>query len=259
MEGGLALLAHERYEEILKLLEKDGSVKVSMLTKLFNVSIETIRRDLEHLEKQNHLKRVYGGAVLEKINKKQFNFETREKEYIEEKREITNTAVKFITEGQSIAMDASTTNLEVAKILKTKFKKLTILTNSLAIANELADMEYYTIILTGGIFIKDEFSLVGDIAEKNISDFYIDTAFISISGVSLHAGLTEYSFDGIQIQKKMIEVSKQVIVLADNSKFDVVCLQKVADLDKVDMIITDSKLKKCVLDKYLNKGIKIIN
>ncbi len=253
------MLVQERYEQILDLIEKNGSVKVSMLVKLFNVSIETVRRDLEYLEKEGHLKRIYGGAVLEKVSEKQFTFQTREKEYIDEKKEIVNIAVRFVKEGQSIAMDASTTNLEIAKVIKKKFERLTIITNSLIIASELSDMNKYTIILTGGILKGDQLSLVGNIAENNIGDFNVDIAFISVSGVSLHAGLTDQYLDELMIQKKMVEIAQNIIVLADSSKFDVVCLQKISDLDKINMIITDSKLKDSILEKYLKNGIEVIN
>ncbi|WP_066495193.1 DeoR/GlpR family DNA-binding transcription regulator [Abyssisolibacter fermentans] len=253
------MLAQERYEKILNIIEEDGSVKVSMLTKLFNVSIETIRRDLDYLEKEGYLKKVYGGAVLEKVSMKQLARQTREKENIEEKKEIADIAVRFISEGQSIAMNASTTNLEIAKVLKLKCKKLTVITNSLLIASELADMDKYTIILTGGIFRKEEFSLVGGLAKNNISEFNVDTAFISVSGVSLYAGITDYDIDELQIQKQMINISQQVIVLADSSKIDTRSLLKVEDLNKINMIITDSTLKKNILQKYNQNGIEIIN
>ncbi|GAA0725761.1 DeoR/GlpR family DNA-binding transcription regulator [Clostridium malenominatum] len=253
------MLAQERYEQILSILNSEGSVKVSKLTKLFNVSIETIRRDLEYLEKEGHLERVYGGAVLNKVGNNQLKFENREKEFTNEKIEVANIAARYVAEGQSLAMDASTTNLEIAKVLKTKFKKLTILTNSLAIANELLDMDKYTIILTGGVLKNDEFSLVGDITLKYIENFNINTAFISVSGVSLKEGLTDFIFEHLQIQKKFIEISQNVIVLADSSKFDSVSLLKVCNLDEVNMIITDSKIKKNVLEKYLNSGIEIVN
>ncbi|WP_035294155.1 DeoR/GlpR family DNA-binding transcription regulator [Clostridium sp. KNHs214] len=253
------MLAQERYDEILDILNREGTVKVSRLTKLFDVSIETVRRDLEYLEKEGQLKRVYGGAVLNKKGEVQLKFEKREKEFLEEKKQIAEIATRFIVEGQSIAMDASTTNLEIAKGLKTKFQKLTILTNSLAIANELMYMDNYTVILTGGILKSDEFSLVGDITENYISHFNIDTAFISASGVSLKEGITDYIFDHLQIQKKFIDISQNIIILADSSKFDSVSLLKICDLEEVNVIVTDSNLKENVLQKYLNRGIEVVN
>lgn len=253
------MLAQERYDQIIKIIESEGSVKVSNLTRLFKVSIETIRRDLDYLEKNGHLKKVYGGAILEKNRKKQLSLQVREKENIEEKREIANIATKFINEGQSIAMNASTTNLEIAKALKLKFKRLTILTNSLLIVNELSDMDDYSIILTGGIFRKTEFSLSGAIAESIIKEFNVDISFISVSGVSLFADITDYDIEELEIQKQMMKISQQVIVLADSSKIDAISLLKVGRLDEINCVITNSNVPDSIIQKYMESGVEIIN
>lgn len=253
------MLAQERYQQILDMLEKGGSVKVSKLMKLFDVSIETVRRDLEYLEKEGYLKRVYGGAVLENVNAKQMSFKTRETEYIKEKKEIADIAMNFITEGQSIALDSATTTLEIARALKRKFERLTILTNSIIIASELSNMDKYTVILCGGILKREELSLVGDLTIHDLEKFRIDIAFIGASGISLKEGITDYDMEQLTIQKKLIEISQQVIIVADSSKFDGVSLAKMCDLDKIDMIITDSNLKAKILEKYKNNGIEVIN
>lgn len=252
------MLAEERYKKILQLLEKDNSVKTSALTKLFNVSIETIRRDLEYLENEGLLKRVYGGAVLDKVDAKQQVFQVREKDHFDEKIEIAQIACRFVEEGQSIAMDVSTTNLEIAKMLKQKFRMLTILTNSLIIANELADMDDYTVILTGGILRKEEYSLIGEMCETNIGQFHVDLAFISASGISLNAGITDYGFGEVQAKKRMLDIAQKIIVVCNSSRFDVISLLKVCDLSRVDQIITDAKLKDHVAERYKRAGLEII-
>ncbi|SHI50007.1 transcriptional regulator, DeoR family [Clostridium cavendishii DSM 21758] len=253
------MLAQDRYQKILELLEQNDSVRVSNLIKIFNVSMETIRRDLDHLEKKGLLKKVYGGAVRERINTNQASFNVREKEFIEEKQEIAKIAIRYITEGQSIALNSGTTTLEIAKLLKINFEKLTILTNSVAIALELSDMSKYTIILCGGIFNGEEYSLAGEFALENISKFRIDTAFISVSGISLLDGFTDHNLDEIQIQRKLIEISQQVFMLSDSSKFDTLSLLKLCDISKADMIITDSKLNDNILNKYKANDIEVIN
>lgn len=253
------MLVQDRYQKIIEILNKKNSVRVSYLMELFDVSIETVRRDLEHLEKEGYLKRVYGGAVLEKVNTNLGTFRDREYEYTEEKKEIASTAIKYISEGQSIAMDYGTTTLEVAKMLKDNFEKLTVLTNSLAIANELADRSKYNIILSGGILRGDELSLFGPLADENLRKFHIDTCFVSVSGVSLKEGLTDFVFEGIQLQRRLIDISERSIVLADSSKFDTVSLLQVCDITKADMIITDSKLRPNVLERYRGSGIDVVN
>jgi DeoR family transcriptional regulator, fructose operon transcriptional repressor len=255
----MELLVQDRYKKICDILERENSVKVTTLTNLFGVSVETIRRDLEYLEGEGLLKRVHGGAVLERINGLQSTFNCREDEYKEQKAEIGEIASRYIREGQSIAVDVSTTNYEVIKVLKQKFKKLTIITNSLSILNELADMEGYTVIALGGILRGDELSFIGAMAEENISKFHVDTAFISMSGISLREGLTDYGFGEVSIKKKMMKIAQENIVLADSSKFDVVSLLKVCDFNDINMIITDSSLKQSLHEKYQKNGIEVIN
>lgn len=253
------MFAQQRYNDILDTLNKNGSVKVSALIKRFGVSFETVRRDLEYLEKEGYLKRVHGGAVLDEVNSVELPFTMRETKHATEKKEIAELATRFVTEGQSIAMDVSTTNTELAKAFKKKFERLTVVTNSLPIANELAEMPNYTIILAGGVLRNNELCLVGEMAEKFISQFYIDTFFMSISGVSLIQGLTDYGFGEVNLKSQMLKQTQKTIVLADSSKFDVVSLMKVCEIDQVDSIITDSKLSEKIRDKYLKNGIEIIN
>jgi len=252
------LFAKERHEEINKMIRRDKSVRVANLMKHFNVSIETIRRDLEYMEKQGLLTRVHGGAVLEEVNSRELSFIVRESKHLKEKQEIAKKATEFVMEGQSIAMDVSTTNTEFAKELKKRFTRLTILTNSMTIAHELSDMQDYTIIFAGGIMRNRELCTVGEFTENFISQFHIDTFFMSISGISLTKGLTDYGAGELQVKKKMIEISQHRIVLADNSKFDIVSLLNVCPFSHVNRIITDSKINENVLAKYKENGIEVL-
>ncbi|HLQ95198.1 MAG TPA: DeoR/GlpR family DNA-binding transcription regulator [Pseudogracilibacillus sp.] len=252
------MFAKERHEEIKKMVRKNKSVKVSHLIQYFNVSIETVRRDLEYLEQEGFLTRVHGGAVLEEVNSRELSFTVRKSKYLKEKQEIAKKAAAYVIEGQSIAMDVSTTNTEFAKVLKEKFSRLTVLTNSMIIANELSEMPDYTIIFAGGILRNQELCTVGDFTEDFISQFHIDTFFMSVSGLSLTKGLTDYGAGELQVKKKMIEISQHRIVLADSSKFDVVSLLNVCPFEQVNRIITDSKINENVLAKYQETGIEIL-
>lgn len=252
------MFAKERRKEIVKRLRKDKSVKVSHLMKWFNVSFETVRRDLEFLEKQGLLTRVHGGAVLEEVNSRELSFTIRESKYLKEKQEIANKATNYVMEGQSIAMDVSTTNTELAKALKKQFTRLTVLTNSMTIANELSEMPDYTIIFAGGILRNQELCTVGDFTEDFITQFHIDTFFMSISGISLSKGLTDYGAGELQVKKKMMDIAQHKIVLADSSKFDIVSLLNVCPFDQINRIITDSNINENVLNKYRDTGVKIV-
>lgn len=255
---GDILLAQERKNEIMNLLEREGSVKVSMLVKLFEMSIETVRRDLESLEKDGLLKRVYGGAVLNQNKIYRLNYSNREKKFIDEKKEISKVVVKYIEEGQSIALNNSTTNIEVARELKKHFKKLTIITNSLMITSELADAKGFTVILTGGVLNNKEFGFYGEFSENVISNFMVDKAILSVSGVSLVHGITDYLLEEVQIEKKLMSIAQEVIILVDSSKIDNVSLVKVSDIHNTNLIITDSNIDPKILKKYLKLGIEIV-
>lgn len=253
------MLVKERYDRIREKLEIFHSVRVQVLVEEFGVSTETVRRDLEYLESVGVLKRVHGGAVLEKDHSKEQSFIKRETLFINEKREIAEHATQFVKEEHVIAMDVSTTNTEIAKALKTKFKKLTIITNSLPIAYELSSMPQYTIILAGGTLRNEELCVVGEHAESFLSQFHINLFFMSMSGVSLNAGLTDYGVGEWNIKKKMLEQSKTTYVVADSSKFDAVSMLKVCSFNQIEGIITDSKLPPQIKQNYLNKGIRVIH
>lgn len=257
MKGVPTVFAKERHEEIAKQVRQDKSVKAVELMNYFQVSFETIRRDLLYLEKQGVLTRVHGGAVLEEVNSRELSFTVRESKHLQEKEEIAEKATNYVVEGQSIAMDVSTTNTAFAKALKRKFSRLTILTNSMTIARELSEMPDYTIIFAGGILRNQELCTIGDFTENFITQFHVDTFFMSISGVSLSKGLTDYGAGELQVKKKMMEIVQQKIVLADSSKFDIVSLLNACSIYEVDRIITDSNIQQNTINKYQDAGVKI--
>ncbi|WP_338131254.1 DeoR/GlpR family DNA-binding transcription regulator [Cohnella rhizosphaerae] len=146
--------------------------------KAFGVSFETIRRDLERLEKERYLVRVHGGATLpDNEYRNELPFTVREQEQKQEKRELATTASRFVKEGQSLILDVSTTNTEFAKVLCEKFERLTVMTNSFPIANLLMNKPSFTIIFVGGVVRNSEQSVVGDFAESFVAQFHADTFF----------------------------------------------------------------------------------
>lgn len=253
------MLVEERKEKIIQILEKDGNIKVSHLTKLFNVSLQTIRRDLETLEADDLIKKVYGGAILNKEKIQDITHSTREKQSLMEKEEIAEIAVKLIEEGDSIALNDSTTNLAIAKKLKEKFKKLTIISNSLLIITELSNVEGFNVILAGGILNIKEQAFFGEITKRILDAFIIDKAFISVSGFSLRTGITDYPLEEVQIQKKLLDISQKSIILADSSKLESTSLIKVRDVSDVDILVTDSNVSSEIKNIYEKAGIGIIS
>ncbi|THF84481.1 DeoR/GlpR family DNA-binding transcription regulator [Cohnella fermenti] len=253
------MLARERHNKIIQMLHRQQFIKANDLMKAFGVSFETIRRDLDHLEKENYLRRVHGGATLpENDYRIELPFTIREHKLKEEKRELALTASRFVTEGQSLILDVSTTNTEFAKVLCEKFERLTVMTNSFVIANLLMNKPLFTIIFVGGVVRNSEQSIVGDFAEAFVAQFHADTFFMSTSGISLEEGLTDYGIGEIQLKVKMLHRSKRVIALADSSKFEVVSLHPVCSLREIDKIVTDSKVSPEIVRLYKARGTEIV-
>jgi len=257
-------LPEKRYEQILSILEKEGSVKVSMLKTAIGVSSETVRRDLEFLETEGYLKRTHGGAiaietnVMEESSNGYLEFQKRERQKVAEKAEIAEIASQYIEEGQSLALDSGTTSRKLAEIIKSKFNRLTIVTNSLHIANVLAEAKGFTVILTGGVLSPEEFSLTTDMATLIFSKLNINTFFLTTCGVSVESGITYQRPDEIMVQIKMMEASDKTIIITDSSKLGVNSLYKMCGLEKINMIITDSSVTQQQVKMFENVNVPVI-
>ena len=253
------MLAQERYNYILDQLQRKKTVHVKNLSATLDVTNETIRRDLEFLEKEGLLSRVHGGASSVQFETMQGGFNHRIFSNAQQKEDIAKKAISLVSEGQSISLDYSTTCLFSPREIKKYYKNLTIITNSNEIVCALSDIHTYNIIFCGGIYNFAERSCFGEPAMTMVRQLNIDLAFIGIGGVSAREGLTETFFDGVEMLRSYINAAQRKIVLADNSKFEKVALIKVCDLSDVDTIITDSMIKPKVLEKYKNVEIEIIS
>ncbi|MDY2627538.1 MAG: DeoR/GlpR family DNA-binding transcription regulator [Lachnospiraceae bacterium] len=251
------MLSEQRYEKISGLLESEGSVKTSTLCSLLSASRETIRRDLETMEAQGLLRRIRGGAmklepsktdsqmpgvpVQEKNESLQYaSFDKRQKQHFLNKEKVARKAAEYISEGQAIALDSGTTALELARVIRHRFHSLTVVTNSLPVAAELADAEGITLVLTGGIYNSDEKAFTSDLATLIFSRINIDILFLTTCGISVERGITYQRVDEIIVQDRMMEASGKTIVIADSSKIGVNSLVKMCGIDRISMIITDS-------------------
>jgi len=256
------LMPEERYIKIKDLLERNGSVTAAELRVLMGTSYETIRRDLEYLESVGSLKRSHGGAVKfqksEMIQDSYVDYKSREHQNLKKKHLIAQKAVEFISEGQAIALDSGTTAHELAKIIKDKFETLTVVTNSLHVLNELVDKKKFTLILAGGIFKNDEYSFVSDMSYDLFSKLNVNIFFLTTCGVSIDRGVTYQRVDEISAQSKMLEASEKTILITDSSKIGVNSLIKMCDLDKINMIITDSDVSEDTINQFENVGVDVI-
>ncbi|MBO1001830.1 DeoR/GlpR family DNA-binding transcription regulator [Pseudogracilibacillus auburnensis] len=251
------MLAQERYRIILEMLEVSQIVKVPELCERFNVSIETVRRDLEFLEQEGKLKRVYGGAVLNRQSSAEPSYNTRSTRNAAEKAMIGKKTAELISDGETLMIDLGTTTLEVARYLKDK-KNLTIITNCMTIAQELVDVSTFRVILPGGILRPNELALSGFISEQFMREFNVDKTIIGVGGITKDNGISDYHLEETRVRKIMIEKGKQIIAVADHSKFGIKALVNVCSIDEIDTIVTNDKLKSNIAQEYIEQGIKVI-
>ncbi|MDF2719419.1 MAG: yulB 2, partial [Paenibacillus sp.] len=236
------------------------------------VTEETIRRDLDRLEQAGRLRRSHGGAVSVKEQQPEIPYFEREVTYAEEKRRIAQEAVRLISTNDRILLDASSTAWYMAANLPDI--PLTVLTNSIKVATELAGKEKIEVISTGGILAARSLSYVGPLAERSLDAYHVDKAFLSCKGVHLERGISESNELQARIKQKMIgmadrvvllaDASKfgvqaftQVAVLADASKFGVQAFTQVAALHEVDAIVTDRRLDRDTLEQLEARGISV--
>lgn len=257
------MLAEQRYTKILQIMQQVGIVKASDLKELFDVSSETVRRDLENMELQGLLRRTHGGAApvspeAHPAAMQYTPFGQREQENIESKIQIAMMAASFIEEGQSVALDSGTTAFELARVIKHRFSQLCVITNSLAIANELSGASGITLILTGGVYKPDEAAFTSDIATLIFSRLRINTFFLTTCGISAEFGVTYQRMDEIIVQDKMMEASDKTICIADSSKLGVNSLVKMCDIGHISMLITDAKATEAQMSPFRDAGVKVI-
>ncbi|ULL16882.1 DeoR/GlpR transcriptional regulator [Paenibacillus sp. H1-7] len=254
------LLAQERHRLIILELESKGQVTVVELKSLLQVSLDTVRRDLERLELEGKLQRVHGGAVSkrEELATNQTFFKSKITQN-ERKQEVAMHAVELVKEYQAVTLNAGTTNIEVAKRLAARFEKLTVITNSLRVADILAQKKGFTVIVPGGYLNHEEFSLYGRSIEEEIMNFNIDIAFISINAISLEKGLTDFRQGEAEVINAMLKSARRKVVVADSSKFETVSYLNICGLDQIDTIVTDSYMDDTLLDMYKKHNISIIN
>lgn len=256
VENHNVVFQEERLEQIMALLDKENRLVTNDLPKILNTTSVTIRKDLIILEKRGLLKRTHGGAI--KVNKLYPGLALNEKEKINlnEKMTIAKYAAKFISEGDTIILDSgSTTSLLAKEIMH--FQRLTVITNAINIANELVETDV-EVILIGGSLLKKSSTLVGPLADDTLRKITADKLFMGVDGFDFETGLTTPNIHEAKTSRVMMEISGEVIVVVDSSKFGRRSLGVISKLKEVDKIITTKKLTEEELKKLNNDGIEVI-
>ncbi|HIC88003.1 MAG TPA: DeoR/GlpR transcriptional regulator, partial [Anaerolineae bacterium] len=251
------LLIRQRRAQITRMLRENGTVRVSELSRLFGVSEVTIRSDLRALEKSGILLRVYGGAVNNIGTGLDVAFAARAKINREAKQRIAAAAVAMIEDGDTIAIDAGTTTMEIARQLPSDLR-ITIVTTGPNIAMEAAAREKVTVDLAGGILSPAHIAVVGSDAEATIRSFYTKKAFLAILAFDLERGLMDTSRAVARVKRAFLENTEQAIVVADSTKFGKIAPVAVAPLSAVHTLITDTGLSDVDAERLREAGIEVI-
>jgi len=232
--------AFERRELIMSKLYRYKKVHVADLANDFAVSEETIRRDLEKLDKEGIAKKSYGGAILNVHTNEDPSYSHRHTVNLEAKRALAAHAVGLINDGDSLMTDTSSTAFEALKAISKARKNLTIITNSLVVLSEFQHSGH-KLISTGGVLGAETNSFVGPNASSTIQKYNVDVALFSCKGLSMTSGISDSNEAESELKVLMQRQASKVILLADHSKFDRIAFVKLFSFQKVDYIVTDKK------------------
>ena len=250
------MLNEERRRAILDIINREGRVVVKDLARRFSTSPVTIRSDLEILHSQGLVQRTHGGALPLQVGAL-LDPSLREKEKLHrvEKQQIAEAAVALVKEGESVVLDSGTTTTALARALR-KFSNLTIITNAVNIAAELAGTSNQ-LILTGGILRENSFSLVGPLAEDSLRRLSADILFLAVDGFDVRFGLTTPNLLEAKVNRVMMEIARETVVVCDSSKFGRRSLSLIAPPAAIHHTITDSRISKADLKVLKESGIKV--
>lgn len=253
---GAALFTQERRQQIARLLEEQQRVSVPELSHLFSVSEVTIRKDLAWLETRKLAVRTHGGAVLAGPTTLEIGFDVRERLQAREKERIGAAAARYVQNGETIALDASTTALAMTRFLKDK-RELTVVTNGLRIGMELINAPGISLLIPGGMLRQESFSLVGKWGKSVLQQIHISKAFLGAKGFTFNEGLTDVHGEEVELKRALVEAAKEVIAIIDHSKWDQVAFATFCPLERLSLIITDTQAPAAMVEQARGKGIEV--
>jgi DeoR family fructose operon transcriptional repressor len=252
------MLQLERMEKIKGYILQHEYADIKKLAEMLDVSTATIRRALKRLETEKIVDLTRGGAALvRKGNLYEYPYKVKLQMYSEEKRRIAQKALEYIEPNESVFMDSSSTVYAMTDGLS-RVRDITIATNDILIAQNLTNAEGLPVTVVGGTLRKHYYTLTGYIAEMVMKDMCFDHAFMGIDSLSLRGGLMITNSEEVQIKRKVISSSNQVLVLCDHSKFEQESFLNVCGFGDVDLIITGRELDEKIYKRYLDEGIHLI-
>lgn len=249
-------LTDERRQEIVSIIQREGRALVVDLAERFSTSAITIRKDLEFLQKRGLLQRTHGGALPVRSNTlTDPSLQEKERQHQREKLRIATAAVRMVKEGQCVILDSGSTTTAIARALR-EFRELTVITNAVNIAAELAGTTI-DVILTGGTLRRNSFSLVGPQAEDTLREINADVLFLGVDGFDTKIGLTTPNVLEARVNRAMAQAARKVVAVCDSSKFGRRSLAVIVPPDGIHEVITDKNLERATVQELKESGIEV--
>lgn len=252
------MLAKERYSRILHVLQKNSSVTTGELMEMLQVSIETVRRDLLHLERLGELQRVHGGAVTQGVMQPYKALPQRLESNPSGKAELCGTAALLVNDGDIIFIDSGSTAIFFAKALLSRCDRLTVVTHSMDVFEILSGKENFQVILCGGFYDQTEKAFHGHLTLDTLRQLHVGKAFICPAAISVRSGIWDYHPALVQVQTQAIAASDQVVFLADFDKFEKNAMLKLSETSASHIYVTDSAFPQNYKQLYEDHGLHII-
>jgi DeoR/GlpR family transcriptional regulator of sugar metabolism len=257
--GRNEVFAQERQQRIARIVEEHGRARVAELAVTFDVSAVTIRKDLLALEAEGRVIRAHGGAIAVDRNRPERAFEVRERLQPREKDLIGAAAAGMVVDGESIALDASTTALAIARHLKLRgpWVHLTVVTNGLRIASELAGHPGITVALPGGFVRWEALSVVGPLGAGIFDRINVQKAFMGAAGFTLENGLSDATDEEAQIKRLMVGKAREVIAIVDHTKWQRAAFATFCRTNQLTAAVTDDRAPADMLEELRGRGIAV--
>src|SRR5512139_1355336 len=253
----IEISAPERQQRLLRYIQQQQRITVNQIVEHFDVSLATARRDLETLADQGKVQRVHGGAIAVRQAPPEPPVLQRTAEQTSEKVRIGQAAADLVREGETVFLSSGTTVLEVARQLRGK-RNLTVITNSVLVVNELADVNDITVICLGGMLRHSEMSLIGHITELALSELRADKVILGIRAIDPENGLTSGYLPETMTDRAILKIGREVIVVADHTKCGASATAFVAPITSVHTLITDGGTPPDFIAAVQAQGVKVM-
>jgi DeoR family transcriptional regulator, aga operon transcriptional repressor len=248
-----------RRERIVALLREQGSVQIPALAQRFRVSTQTLRKDLNFLDIKGICTRSSGGAILRRagLSPTEQAIEVKRTLFAEEKARIGRAAAALIKNDESVLLDSGTTALQVARHIEPG-ASLVVVTNDVGIMNELVTRENVQLVFLGGTLRRKNLSFYGTQTERALQDLHVDKLILAADGFDIEKGLTTHFEPEALLNRMMCRAASEIIVVADSSKFDRICLHKILEPQGMSKLVTDTGIPESAREALTRIGVEVI-